>query len=132
MLLANVQKTVRGPPYPSGMSRASDSIQDVFVENVKRLMERRGWRQEQLGEKSGISQSHIGNLLRKQHAPSPKKIDRIAAAFGLPGWLLLVPDLPVDILDSKQLPELLAEYLQTVKKPLTTIVAQRAAARRPA
>lgn len=131
MLLGDLQKTDSGPPYACPMSAASDSIQDVFVANVKRLMERRGWRQEKLAGKSGISQSHIGNLLRKQHAPTSGVIEAVADAFGLPGWLLLVPELPVEILDSKDLPNLLTEYLQAAKKPLTAIVAERAAARRP-
>lgn len=73
-------------------------------------MARRKWTQEDLAAKSGISQTHIGNILRQETAATNEKIEAIAAAFKLPSWLLMVPDLPIEVLDSPQIPALVEHF----------------------
>jgi len=111
MLLGSVQKAAKPPPYPFRMATARESTNDVLVTNVRALMKRRGWGQEKLGEKAGISQTHVGNILRKQVQPTTAMIDGLARAFGLPSWVLFVPNLPVELLDSNELPALLTTWL---------------------
>lgn len=111
MLLGGTQKTAKPPPYAFPMATARESANDVLVTNLKALMERRGWRQEKLGEKAGISQTHVGNILRKKVQPTTAMVDLLARAFGLPSWVLFVPNLPVELLDSNELPALLTTWL---------------------
>lgn len=82
----------------------------VIAANVRVMMKRRDWTQEQLAKRAGVSQTHVGNVLRAQHAPSADVIERIAGAFGVPPYLLLVPDLAPEMLDSPELPLLVERY----------------------
>lgn len=74
------------------------------------LMQRRGWNQRQLGDKAGLSQTHVGNVLREHSDVSTSVLESLGVAFGIPGWLLLVPDLRADILDSPEIPAMVARY----------------------
>lgn len=127
MLLNFPKNTATPTPYDSGMASASDSIREVLAQNTRTLMKRRGWGQEKLGAKAGISQTHVGNVLRQTVEPTTVIISGLAQAFELPAWLLLVPDLPPEILDSKEVPTLLKTYLEESAQPLSTLVARRAA-----
>jgi transcriptional regulator with XRE-family HTH domain len=113
MLLSDPHNAARPPPYPFLMGAAKDSIQETLAINVKALMERRGWTQVVLGKRAGMSQTHVGNVLRKNAAPTSVIISKLARAFDLPDWLLLVPNLPVELLDSKEVPALLQAWLST-------------------
>lgn len=127
MLLESIKNSAGQPPYPFPMAAAKDSIRDVLSTNVRNLMKRRRWTQVQLAGKSGISQTHIGNVLRKEVDASTAILAGLGKAFELPDWLLLVPGLPPEILDSKEIPDLLRTYLEAAAQPLSTLIAQRAA-----
>lgn len=92
------------------MRAAKKANRADLAANVRALMKRRGWTQVQLGEKAGISQTHIGNIVREEHDVSTSVLAAVAQAFGVPAWLLLVPNLPPDILDSPELPTILERY----------------------
>lgn len=111
MLLGDAQKAARPPPYPFPMATAKESIKDVLAKNTRALMERRGWGQVELGKKAGISQTHVGNVLRKEVEPTTTIIEGLAKAFNLPGYVLLMPGLPVELLDSNEIPALLQTWL---------------------
>lgn len=113
MLLGDTQKAARPPPYPLQMATAKDSIKDVLAKNTRALMERRGWGQVELGKRAGISQTHVGNVLRKQVEPTTTIIEGLAKAFNLPGYVLLMPNLPIELLDSNEIPALLQTWLAT-------------------
>jgi len=95
------------------MGTAKESIKEVLANNTRALMVRRGWNQEQLGKRAGISQTHVGNVLRKEVEPTTTIIAGLANAFGLPEYLLLMPGLPVELLDSNEIPALLQTWLST-------------------
>lgn len=126
MLLGSVHDGAGSSPYPLGMS-AKTSIREVLATNLRALMKRRGWTQEQLGKKAGISQTHVGNVLRKEVDPTTAMIAGFSRAFDIPEWLLLVPQLPVEILDSPEVPNLIKTYLEAAAKPLSAVIAERAA-----
>ncbi|HLA60932.1 MAG TPA: helix-turn-helix transcriptional regulator [Nitrospiraceae bacterium] len=109
---------------------AKDSIREVLATNTRALMERRGWTQAKVAAKASLSQTHVGNVLRQEVAPTTVVITGLGKAFDLPGWLLLVPELPIEILDSKEVPDLLQTYLEAAAKPLSTLIAQRHATRK--
>lgn len=125
MLLDGTKNDARAPPYPFDMGTADDSIREVLATNTRTLMERRGWKQIQLAAKSGISQTHIGNVLRREVEPTSKIIAGLARAFGVPAYLLLVPGLPPEILDSREVPNLLQSYLEAAAQPLSAVIARR-------
>lgn len=110
MLLTDTTNTARASLYAGAMISAKKSMAAVFAANVKTLMERRKLNQVQLAAKAGVSQRHISNVLRQIHEPSTEIIEKLAAAFGLPGWLLMVPNLPPDLLDSTELLSVVERY----------------------
>lgn len=96
--------------YPLRMPTAKESNRAIIAKNVLALMEKRKWTQKQLEAKSGVSQTHISNIRRQANDPSTAILDAIGAAFGIPGWLLLIPDLPIEVLDSPEIPHLVDRY----------------------
>ena len=127
MLLKSLKNRARSPSYPSGMTTAKESIRDVLATNAKVLMKRRGWNQQQLAVKAKMSQTHVGNVLRKEVDPTTAVLGGLGTAFDIPPWLRHVPNLPPDILDSKEVPNLLQTYLAAATLPLSTVIAERAA-----
>jgi transcriptional regulator with XRE-family HTH domain len=94
------------------MPTPKESPNDILVANVRALMKRRGWGQEKLGAEAGISQTHVGNILRKEVQPTTQMIAGLAKAFNLKeAYLLFVPNLPVELLDSNELPALIQTWL---------------------
>lgn len=127
MLLKILKNRARTSSYTFGMATAKESIRDVLAANTKVLMKRRGWTQQQLASKAKMSQTHVGNVLRKEVDPTTAVLGALGSAFDIPPWLLLVPNLPPDILDSKEVPNLLQTYLEASTVPLSTVIAERAA-----
>ena len=113
MLLGVTKEAARAPPYPLDMGAAKESIKEVLAKNTRALMTRRGWNQVQLGKRAGISQTHIGNVLRQEVEPTTTIIAGLAKAFNLPEYMLLMPGLPVELLDSNEIPALLQTWLST-------------------
>ena len=110
MLVGDSSNTGKRSSYAGHMPSAKESIRRTVAENLKALMAHRKWTQIQLEAKSGISQSHISNIIREENDPSTAKLDAIASAFGIPAWLLMIPDLPIEVLDSPELPHLVDRY----------------------
>lgn len=131
MLLNGLQNAARRLPYPRRMVTAKESIREVLAANTRALMKRRGWTQTQVASKAGLSQTHVGNVLRREVDPTTAVLAGLGKAFGLPSWLLLVPELPIEVLDSQEVPALVKSYLEAAAKPLSTLVAQRHASRNP-
>ena len=66
--------------------------QAQFVENLVYLMERSGIdTQQKLRAASGVSQAHLGSILRREKKPTIMIMENIAAAFRLQPWQLLAP-----------------------------------------
>lgn len=71
------------------------NIEDILAENVEKLMSAHIDlnSQAKLGKKSGVGQRTVGRILNKEGFPTADKLAKIAAAFELMPWQLLVPDL---------------------------------------
>lgn len=104
--------------YRASMVTKADG-RAIFAANLRALMQRRGWRQEDLETKSGISQTYISRLLRKQADPTIRVLEDIGAAFGIPGWVLLIPNLDSDTLDSRAIPALVETFRRAAATPGT-------------
>jgi transcriptional regulator with XRE-family HTH domain len=83
---------------------------EILAGNTRTLMDRRSWNQTKLATKAQVSQRHISNILGKKVDATIAMTDALGAAFGIPGWLLLVPNLPDDLLDSPELPAMVERY----------------------
>lgn len=51
-------------------------------ERVKKLMEEKGWNQNDLAENSGVSITQINRLINGVGYPSLRTLERVAKAFG--------------------------------------------------
>lgn len=112
MLAADSRNNARELPYRSGMAETTTA---VLAANLRLLMERRDWNQSELAAKSGVAQNYVSSLLREKQNPTTEILDRLAAAFKIPTWLLLVPGFTaekVGLLDSPHtVPLLIAQFL---------------------
>ena len=72
--------------------------------NLQALMAENGLTQNQLSKKSGVSQRTISNMLDPD-GPNPQldNVDKVASAFGLDGWHLIMPNLIEDLTDGSSI-----------------------------
>lgn len=84
----------------------------ALAENIKFLMKKRGWSQEKLAKKAGVSQRTVSNLLNPGSIDSPTiaSAEKIADAFGLQFWHICIPKLEKELLDNKSLERLIECY----------------------
>jgi len=128
MCPAELHNHARATPYFGDMRRSRQhETRAVLAKNLRILMERRDWTQTALKEKSGVSQRHISSLLNQQQDCTTEILAGLALAFRLPGWLLLVADLPAELLDSQDIPLLIQRYLKAGPegRSLLNIMAER-------
>lgn len=83
----------------------------TFTKNLKFLMSMHDISQSALAKKSGISQKAISNMARGEQTPTVETADKIAAAFGLEGWHMIMPNLPEDLINNKQLERLFHDFV---------------------
>jgi transcriptional regulator with XRE-family HTH domain len=69
-------------------------VQARLGARVRDLRQQRGWTQETLGERAGLSYKFIGEIERAIGNPTIDSIDQIARAFGIDIALLLHRDTP--------------------------------------
>lgn len=110
MSVTELHHRAKASPYCSGMRLRHSVTRATLSRNLKVLMERREWTQKALEKESGVSQRHISSLLNEQQDCTTEILAQLAAAFHLPGWLLLIPDLSVEVLDSQDVPLLVRRY----------------------
>lgn len=65
------------------MSGVRHELRSRLGQSVKALRESRGWTQEQLGERAGISYKFIGEIERAIGNPSVDYLERLSQAFGV-------------------------------------------------
>lgn len=82
-----------------------ESQQDLalaFAGNLRRLMEHHQISQAQLSKRSGVGQSTLSNLLDTANPleinPRMTTLHQLGLHFQVPPWLLLVPDVPLEVL----------------------------------
>jgi transcriptional regulator with XRE-family HTH domain len=68
------------------MARQGDP--EVLAPTVTLLRALRGWSKSQLADASGIDKSQISRYELGKETPSPRTLERLAAAVGLPRFLL--------------------------------------------
>lgn len=69
----------------------------VLARNLEVLMHLRGWKQAETAKRAGVDQKVISYILSQKKTPGLDVVDKIAAAFGLNLWHLIMPTLPEDL-----------------------------------
>jgi transcriptional regulator with XRE-family HTH domain len=93
------------------MRTESPSAKAVLAANLAALMARDGLSQHALARRAGVDQKTISNVLNCVKALQLDKLEQIARAFRLAPWQLLIPELPIDLIDRAKLDRLIAAYL---------------------
>lgn len=96
--------------YLDGMKSADRKRRETVAANLRALMDKRDWSQEETAKRAKLSQRHISNMLNKKTSSSFETLDAVASAFEIPGWMLLLEQIPVELLDSQKIPSLIASY----------------------
>lgn len=113
---ADMKNNTKLALYAGWVKTESPNTLQIVAKNVTALMRRRDWTQMQLHFKSGVSQRHVSNVMNAKSGVSIEILEAVAGAFGIPGYLLLVDELPVEMLDSKKIPLLIKRYLDSPKE----------------
>jgi transcriptional regulator with XRE-family HTH domain len=74
-------------------------------------MDAAGMKAPEVARLSGVDAKTVNNMLHGRFDPRPEKADMVAQVFGLSGWQMLIPDLPVDLLRNGKLDQLIANYV---------------------
>jgi transcriptional regulator with XRE-family HTH domain len=64
-------------------------LREILARNLKNQMEVRGLTQKELEAKSGVAQSHISRILRRDAGATIDRVAEIAGALGCQPWELL-------------------------------------------
>ena len=69
----------------------ANSTTDNIKNNIKKYRNNKGFTQEKLSELAGVSTDYISEIERGKKVPSIKRLDKIAAALGIPAYKILMP-----------------------------------------
>lgn len=94
------------------MGKKSDDLRDNLATNVRFLMADRGWNQVQTAKKAGVSQKSVSNILNRRKDAQLSVIEKLATAFGLSAWHLILPDLDKEIIGNGRVDRLLLDYMR--------------------
>lgn len=86
--------------------------QETLAYNIYQLMESEGMEIETLAKKSGVSSRMIRFILKQQRVPSIEITDKLAEAFGLTGWQLIMPNLIGGIDEIRHVDSLIRDWLK--------------------
>ncbi|WP_027159139.1 helix-turn-helix domain-containing protein [Methylobacter luteus] len=88
---------------------------EIIAANLSLLMQHHGnIRQAALAQNTGISQRTISNVLRHDNTDNitTKTIKALAEYFGIAPYHLMIPNLTIDELTSKQIEQIISAYLK--------------------
>jgi transcriptional regulator with XRE-family HTH domain len=69
----------------------SEYIAGLLAANVRRLLDEKGWSQLKLADECGIRPPAINAMMKGKHPPAAKTLQKIADAFGIEPYELLLP-----------------------------------------
>lgn len=96
------------------MMNSQTTSAQVIAKNIKLLMAAHDLSQAALGRKAGVAQTLLSGLLSREDGiknPQSSTIDKIAAAFGIEPWKLLLPEADLAVLQNVDLEALVANFL---------------------
>lgn len=107
--------------------RNSTPFGDAVAGNVRRLMAHHGLTQLALAKKVGVGQATLSGLLSEEPGapkrnPRADTVDRLADYFDVPGWLLGIPEVPLDLLLGGEVQSVLTTLVNATPDGRETIV----------
>lgn len=79
-------------------------------------MERDGLSAMALAKKAKVGQKTVWKILNGKSAPNLDTVDKLAAAFYVAPWHLIMPNLPFELLSDRKIEQVVTLYLQTEEK----------------
>jgi transcriptional regulator with XRE-family HTH domain len=79
------------PPISPVTSQNAQSARAVLAANLVRLRQDRGWSQEALAFECGLHRTFVGHVELQRRNISLDNLERLAKAFEVPVWMLLMP-----------------------------------------
>lgn len=106
---------------------------ETLIKNLRFLMKKEKLSEEVLGKRCGVAQKTINNILNGESSPTIDTLDKIAGAFGLNSWHLILQDLPDDLIKSASIANLYKAYIAATDegRQLIDHVAEREARYEP-
>lgn len=86
------------------------STTDTLITNLRALMEATGIKKPELAKKSGVSERMIAYLMAKERTPTVDVAEALGKVFGLTGWQLILPGLPIELAKNGRLEKLVKNY----------------------
>ncbi|MGB2832969.1 MAG: helix-turn-helix transcriptional regulator [Methylotenera sp.] len=83
---------------------------ETLIINLNMLMNKTGTKAAWIAEKSGVSKRMIEYILDGERKSSIEIAEKIANAYGISGWQLIMPSLPYDLAKTGQLDKLINNY----------------------
>jgi transcriptional regulator with XRE-family HTH domain len=83
---------------------------ETLIVNLKMLLNKTSTTTGWLSERSGVSKRMIDYILAGERKPTIDVADRLANAYGITGWQLIMPSLPYDLAKSGKLDNLINDY----------------------
>ena len=74
------------------------SSRDNLARNLRRLRAARGMSQEALAHEAGIHRTYVSALERCEYSASVDRLDRLAIQLNVPTYVLLMDEMPPDVL----------------------------------
>jgi len=70
---------------------------NTFSQNLKRILEARGWSKQHLADLCGIDRAYVSRLISGEHSPSLELSERIANACDLELYEILTPKIEIEV-----------------------------------
>lgn len=91
----------------------SDQSNEVLIVNILALMKAKGWSARELAKYSKVSDRMIGKILKSVSNPTTETLDKLACAFGIDAWQLLVPGITELLTKESHLGDVIHTYVDT-------------------
>jgi len=95
-----------------------------FARNLRLLMEYYGHNQKTIGKKSGLSQKTISNMLNpgEDRAPNLENVAKIAKAYKLQTWHLLIPNAGIELLTNISIEKIIDNFMHSDEQSRDTVL----------
>lgn len=84
---------------------------ESLARNLSHLKELCGYTERDIAAKAGVAPKTVNNMLNGNHDSSLDKVNAVAKVFGLQGWHLIMPNLPLDLISSPTISKFVGNFI---------------------
>lgn len=111
-MLSSTKLLAIGYSVPIMRKKISRTLpRETLIKNLRFLMKKEKLSEDMLGKRSGVAQKTINNILNGESSPTIDTLDKLAGAFGLNSWHLILQDLPENLIHSPSIAKLYKAYI---------------------